>query len=115
MTKMKLLLISLLTIFSFSLWGQSIEDNIVGDWKTKEDKIINIVAKGQGFEGLAASANKLVMENIRFEGDKWKGTMIRPTDGKKANCTLLLQDKGKTLKVTVKKGMMSKNLFWTKQ
>jgi uncharacterized protein (DUF2147 family) len=93
--------------------AQSAEDDFSGNWKTEQGPLVLITKSGDTFKGVNVEHNKLVLENLKFEDDEWTGTLIKPKDGSKYNCTAVLS--GNKLKFTVKKGLFSKTITWTKQ
>lgn len=93
--------------------AQSAEDDFSGDWKTEQGPLVQISRSGDTFKGVNVEHDKLVLENLKFEDGEWTGTLIKPKDGSKYNCTAVLS--GNTLKLTVKKGLLSKTITWKKQ
>lgn len=93
--------------------AQSTEDDFSGNWKTEQGPIVLITKSGDTFKGVNVEHNKLVLENLKFEEGAWTGTLIKPQDGSKYNCTAVLS--GNKLKLKVKKGLFSKTITWTKQ
>lgn len=93
--------------------AQSAEDDFSGDWKTEQGPLVQITKSGDTFKGVNVEHNKEVLENLKFVDNEWTGTLIRPKDGSKYDCTAVLS--GNSLKLTVKKGLLSKTITWTKQ
>lgn len=93
--------------------AQRAEDDFSGNWKTEQGPLVLITKTGDNFKGVNVEHNKLVLENLKFIDDEWTGTLIKPIDGSKYNCTAVLS--GNKLKITVKKGLLSKTITWTKQ
>ncbi|MBQ4821668.1 DUF2147 domain-containing protein [Aquimarina sp. MMG016] len=107
-----ILLIISLFVYSVAT-AQKSTDNFEGNWKMEEGFIVHIDKEEKIFRGTIVKKNKVILENIAFENNQWTATLIKPKDGKKVNCTLLLE--GQKLKVIVKKGFVSKTLTWSKQ
>ncbi len=93
--------------------AQSADDDFAGNWKTEQGPSVQITKSGDSYKGINVEHNKLVLENLKFEDDEWTGTLIKPKDGSKYNCTAVL--KGNKLIFTAKKGLFSKTITWTKQ
>jgi uncharacterized protein (DUF2147 family) len=93
--------------------AQSADDDFSGSWKTNHGPLVQITKSGDTFKGVNTEHDKLVLENLKFEDDEWTGTLIKPQDGSKYNCTAVL--KGNKIIFTVKKGLLSKDITWTKQ
>jgi uncharacterized protein (DUF2147 family) len=53
----------------------------------------------------------MVLKNMKFENDRWKGRIYGPKRGKEADCTLRLKDKD-TLTGTVHYGFLSGSQTW---
>jgi uncharacterized protein (DUF2147 family) len=107
-----LMIVFLFLSVSFA-FAQSAEDDFSGNWKTEQGPLVQITKSGDTYKGINVEHDKLVLENLRFEDNKWTGTLIKPKDGSKYNCTAVLN--GNKLKFTVKKGFLSKTITWTKQ
>ena len=93
--------------------AQSAEDDFSGNWKTEQGPEVLITKSGDTFKGVNVEHDKLVLDNLKFEDGEWTGTLIKPKDGSRYNCTAVLS--GNKLKLTAKKGLFSKTLTWTKQ
>ena len=93
--------------------AQDADADFSGSWKTDQGPLIQITKSGDSFKGVNLEHDKLVLENLKFEDGAWTGTLIKPKDGSKYKCTATLE--GKELKFTVKRGLMSKTITWTKQ
>lgn len=98
----------LVTHYSFA---QKSTDDFTGTWRTKENKNVVFSRTQTGFTAVAEQKNRTVIKEIQFTDGKWKGIIITPK-GESLACELLL--KASTLEITVKKGMFSKKLEWTK-
>ena len=107
------LMITLLFLSVTFANAQSADADFSGNWKTEQGPLVQITKSGDTFKGVNVEHNKLVLENLRFEDNKWTGTLIKPKDGSKYNCTATLN--GNKLEFTVKKGLFSKTITWTKQ
>ncbi|MBK8553268.1 MAG: DUF2147 domain-containing protein [Ignavibacteria bacterium] len=93
--------------------AQSSEDDFSGNWKTEQGPLVQITKSGDSFKGVNVEHDKLVLEDLKFEDGQWTGTLIKPKDGSRYNCTAVLS--GNKLKLTAKKGLFSKTVTWTKQ
>lgn len=107
------IVIVLLFISASIVSAQSAEDDFSGNWKTEQGPEVLITKSGDTFKGVNVEHDKLVLENLKFEDGEWTGTLIKPKDGSRYNCTAVLS--GNKLKLTAKKGLFSKTLTWTKQ
>lgn len=108
------LLIIFLMFVSVSLsFAQKADDNFSGNWISEQGPLVQITKSGDTFNGINVEHNKLVLENLKYNGSEWTGTLIKPKDGSKYDCTALLE--GNKLNLTVKKGLFSKTIVWTKQ
>ncbi|WP_109436602.1 DUF2147 domain-containing protein [Aquimarina sp. AU119] len=110
---MKQITLSILLFVSSITIAQKSTDNFEGNWKMEEGFIVHITKLGDSFKGIVIEKDKLILEDITFSNQKWKGTLTKPKDGKKMACELILD--GQKLKVKVSKGFVSKTLIWTKQ
>ncbi|PVV59925.1 DUF2147 domain-containing protein [Chryseobacterium sp. HMWF035] len=106
----KLIFIKLFSLLSIAYYGQKATDNFAGKWRTDKGVTIDVVKKGNSFIG--TTATKLVLDNLHFENGTWKGYLIKPEDKKQYTCTAILE--GNNIKLTVKKGVVSKVIVWTK-
>ncbi|HMS34162.1 MAG TPA: DUF2147 domain-containing protein [Ignavibacteria bacterium] len=93
--------------------AQSAEDDFSGNWKTEQGPLVQITKSGDTFKGVNIEHDKIVLENLKFEDGEWTGTLIKPKDGSRYNCTAVLS--GNKLKITAKKGLLSRTLTWIKQ
>lgn len=111
---MKLLLSIFMLALTTSLIGQNATDDFTGKWETNEKEVVTIEKNGNSFEGRVSKHDKVktILSDITFSGEKWKGTLIKPKDGKKLNCELTLD--GNELKIKVVKGFSSRTLTWGK-
>ncbi len=110
--KNTLVIIFLFVSVSF-VSAQSAEDDFSGNWKTEQGPLVQITKSGEVFKGVNVEHDKLVLENLKFEDGVWSGTLIKPKDGSRYNCTAFLS--GNKLNLKVKKGLLSKTITWTKQ
>lgn len=106
----KIIFIAAFSLFSALAYCQKATDNFIGKWKADKGIVIDITKKGNSFEGTTAS--KTILNNLHFEDGVWKGTLIKPEDKQQYNCTAVLDENN--LKLTIKKGMFSKIIVWTK-
>ena len=93
--------------------AQSAEDDFSGKWKTEQGPLVLISKSGDTFKGINVEHDKLVLDNLKFEDGEWTGTLIKPKDGSRYNCTAVLS--GNKLNLKVKKGLLSKTITWIKQ
>ena len=107
----KILTIALFFISAGAL-AQKANDNFAGKWKADEGKFVVVTKSGNSFTGVTADKNFIMLSDVKFTDGKWKGTIIRPEDGAKANCELMFED-GK-LKIVAHKGIFSKTIYWTR-
>ncbi|MEW7290284.1 DUF2147 domain-containing protein [Aquimarina sp. 2304DJ70-9] len=103
----------MLVLVCSTTMAQKSTDNFEGNWKMEEGVIVHITKQGDSFMGIVTEKDKVILENITFDNKKWTGTLIKPKDGKKMTCELILE--GRELKIKVSKGFVSKTLTWTKQ
>jgi uncharacterized protein (DUF2147 family) len=108
-----ILMISFLFLVVTVIFAQSAKDDFSGSWKSEQGPLVDITKSGETFKGVNKEHNKVVLENLKFEDNEWSGTLIKPQDGSKYNCTAVLD--GNKLKLTVKKGLFSKTIVWTKE
>lgn len=106
-----IILIVIISLFSTLVYCQKATDNFAGKWKTDKGIIVEIIKKGNVFVGTSSNA-VIILNNLQFVDGEWKGTLIKPEDKSKYNCTAILE--GNKLKLTVKKGIISKQITWTK-
>ena len=109
---MKKILTGALFFISAGALAQSTNNNFAGKWKADEGKFVIVTKSGNTFTGVTADKNFVTLSDIKFIDGKWKGTIIRPEDGAKANCEVMFED-GK-LKIVAHKGIFSKTIYWTK-
>ncbi|OJV12610.1 MAG: hypothetical protein BGO21_02370 [Dyadobacter sp. 50-39] len=111
--KKKIVATCLLAFSSMLTYAQKATDNLAGKWKTPEGKVVIVSGTpDQGFTGVGQNNDVTVLKDIKFSGSKWIGWIIRPTDGTKVKCEVVIE--GDELKITAKKGMFSKELIWKK-
>ena len=94
-------------------FAQSANYDFSGSWKTDQGPLVQITKTDDTFKGVNVEHDKTVLENLKYKKSKWTGTLIKPEDGSKYSCTVTID--GDKMKLTVKKGLMSKTLVWTKQ
>jgi len=92
--------------------AQKSTDNFLGKWKTEQGIIIEITKTGVSFIGKPVGKDVLVLKDLTFTNGKWLGTVTNPKKKATANCEAYLQSN--KIKFIVKKGFMSKEIFWTK-
>jgi uncharacterized protein (DUF2147 family) len=104
-----LIITILVSVFTMA---QKPTDNFSGQWKTAEGVIIEITKSGSTFFGKPQGNDVVILKDLVFTNSKWKGTLINPQKNKTANCEAYLE--GNKIRFVVKKGMMKKELFWSK-
>ena len=92
--------------------AQKSTDNFTGRWKTAEGAIIEINKSGLVFIGKPQGKKVVVLKDLVFTDYKWKGTLSNPMKNTTANCEAYLE--GNKIRFVVKKGMMKKEIFWSK-
>jgi hypothetical protein len=111
MQKTILLLIAI--CFSKTVMAQKATDNFSGKWKTAESVIIEITKSGAFFNGKPTGKNIFILKNLTFNNGKWIGTLTNPKKNITAYCEAYLEDN--KIKFVAKKGMMKKEILWTKE
>lgn len=105
---------TLLILFSTSItFAQKVSDNFAGKWKSEEGTIIEITKSGAIFIGKPIGKSIEVLQNLTFQHGKWIGVLTNPKKNIMANCEAYLE--GSKIKFIAKKGIMSKEIFWTKE
>jgi len=101
-------------LFTTSItFAQKATDNFTGKWKSAEGTIIEITKSGAVFIGKPTGKNIEVLKNLTFQNGKWVGVLSNPLKNTTANCEAYLE--GSKIKFVAKKGIMSKEIFWTKE
>lgn len=108
-----ILLLTFLYISVSSAQAQSADYDFSGNWKSEQGPLVLISKSGDTFRGVNTEHDKVVLEDLKFADDKWTAVLIKPQDGSKYDCEVTLQ--GDNLKFTIKKGLLSKTITWTKQ
>ncbi len=111
MQKSILLLIAI--CFSSIVMAQKNTDNFSGKWKTAEGVIIDIAKSGASFNGKPTGKNIFILKDLTFTNGKWIGTLTNPQKNTTVNCEAYLEVN--KIKFVAKKGMMKKEIFWTKE
>lgn len=104
----------IITVFLASTgfaFAQKSTDDFTGKWKTEKGQTVTFSKTSGGFIAVAGEKKMVVIDNIRFTDDKWKG-IIHSLKGDTLHCELLLKN-GK-LEVKAKKGIFTRTLEWTK-
>lgn len=110
---MKKITFALFMLFTTSItFAQKATDNFAGKWKSAEGTIIEITKSDAVFIGKPTGKNVEVLKNLTFQSGKWIGVLTNPLKNTTANCEAYLQ--GDKIKFIAKKGLMSKEVFWTK-
>lgn len=111
---MKQITFAFLMLFSTSItFAQKATDNFAGKWKSSEGTIIEIIKSGTVFIGKPTGKSVEVLKNLTFQNGKWIGVLSNPQKNTTANCEAYLE--GSKIKFVAKKGIMSKEIFWTKE
>ncbi len=111
---LRTLLIMMILFISFTkVKAQDADYDFSGNWKSEQGPLVLITKSGDTFKGENTEHDKLVLENLKYTDGKWKGTLIKPQDGSKYDCTAVL--KGNKLEFTVRKGLLSKTITWTRE
>lgn len=108
----KTLMVVTLLATSTITFAQKATDDFSGKWKTDDGKIITVTKSSEGFVGKADDNKTVILYGVKFSDKKWSGVVTNPKENKTAKCELILES-GK-LKITAKKGIMSKIIIWTK-
>lgn len=93
-------------------FAQSETDDFSGKWKTPDGIIVEIFKAANAFTGITQDQKFMILKDVKFTKGQWKGTIIRPSDGTKADCTLVKI--GSELRIVATKGIFTKKLTWTK-
>lgn len=110
---MKKIIFALFMLFTTSVtFAQKASDNFAGKWKSAEGTIIEITKSGAVFIGKPTGKNVEVLKNLTFQNGKWVGVLTNPQKNTTVNCEAYLE--GSKIKFIAKKGLMSKEVFWTK-
>lgn len=97
------------------------QESLTGTWNMGEDDTKIEIKKGDGvYEGRIASSDNanakignLILKDVKSVNGKWKGKLYSPKKKEWFDATLKVA--GKKLLVTVKSGLMSKTVEWTKE
>lgn len=97
------------------------ESSLGGIWDMGQDDTKIEITKNNGiYEGRIASSDNanakignLILKEVKSVSGKWKGKLYSPK--KKQWFDAVLNVEGKKLLVTVKSGVMSKTVEWTKE
>lgn len=95
--------------------------SIAGIWNMGQDNTKIEITEGNGvYEGRVASSDNanakigsLILKDVKSVDGKWKGKLYAPKKKEWFDTTLKVA--GKKLLVTVKSGLMSKTVEWTKE
>lgn len=107
--------ILLLVAISFNtiLVAQKSNDNFSGKWKTEGDVIIEITKSGSSFNGKPSNKNVFILKDLTFTNGKWIGVLTNPQKNISANCEAYLDVN--RIKFVAKKGIIKKEIYWTKE
>jgi hypothetical protein len=108
----KTILFFIAICFSTIVMAQKSTDNFSGKWKTAEGVIIEITKATASFNGKPIGNNIFILKDLTFNDGKWLGVLTNPQKNTVANCEAYLE--GNKIKFVVKKGIMKKEIFWTK-
>ncbi len=110
---MKKIIFAFFMLFTTSItFAQKATDNFAGNWKTSEGVIIEITKSGAAFTGKPTGKSIEVLKNLTFQNGKWVGVLNNPQKNTTVPCEAYLE--GNKIKFLAKKGMMSKEVVWTK-
>ena len=105
----------------FSALTMHAQASLTGTWNMGKDNTKIDIKKDNGvYEGRVVSSDNanvkignLILKDVKSFGGKWKGKLYSPK--KKEWFDAVLKVEGKKLLVTVKSGLMSKTVEWTKE
>jgi len=105
----------------FSALTMNAQESLGGTWNMGQDDTTIEITKNNGiYEGRVASSDNanakignLILKDVKSVSGKWKGKLYSPKKKEWFDATLKVE--GKQLLVTVKSGMMSKTVEWTKE
>ena len=114
---MKNLILIVVTLCSFSVFGQS---QLNGTWNTGEDntKIEISESESQITGNIKSSDNpkaqigKVILKDLKEEGNNWKGKIFAAKKQKWYEA--VITPKGNTLEIEISVGFFSKTIEWTK-
>lgn len=93
---------------------------IEGKWNTgQENTIVEIQKENGEYFGKIVSSDKvdsgtLILKDFKSDGDNWKAKLYSFKKEKWMNASLKMDDQ-QMLAVTVKAGLVSKSITWTKE
>jgi uncharacterized protein (DUF2147 family) len=93
--------------------AQKSTDNFSGKWKTSEGVIIEITKSNASFIGKPIGKDILILKDLTFTNGKWIGILNNPKNNTTVNCEANLESN--KIKFIAKKGMIKKEVFWTKE
>jgi len=99
--------------FSTLLVAQKSNDNFSGKWKTEGDVIIEITKSGSSFNGKPSKKNIFILKDLTFTNGKWIGVLTNPQKNISADCEAYLE--ANRIKFVAKKGIIKKEIYWTKE
>lgn len=105
----------------FSALTMNAQESLAGTWNMGQDDTKIEITKSNGtYEGRIASSDNdnakignLILKDVKSVNGKWKGKLYSPKKQQWFDATLKVE--GKKLLVTVKSGVMSKTVEWTKE
>ena len=112
---MKNIILIVLTICSYSIYGQS---NIIGTWDTGEDNTIivisesigKVVGKIKSSDNSKAIIGKSLLKELKKSGAKWEGKIYAAKRQKWYDA--ILTQKGNILEIKISAGFFSKTVKW---
>ena len=99
--------------FSTILMAQKSTDNFSGKWKTSEGVVIEVTKSNASFNGKPIGKNVYILKDLTFTNGKWIGVLTNPQKNTTVNCEANLESN--KIKFIAKKGMIKKEVFWTKE
>ena len=119
--KIKKKVLTTFFLLMFSIGYTSAQQSLEGLWKTgKEETIIEISFSSEQLIGKIKSSNneeaeigKIILKDLRSEGNKWNGKIYAIKRKKWYNVEIISKEEDLDLKISF--GLMSKSLQWKKR
>lgn len=107
--------------FLFSVMAMNAQHSLTGVWDTGQDNTkVKITESNNIFAGTIISSDrsdarigKLLIKDLKQQNGIWKGKVYAAKKGKWYDATV--KEKGNALLISVKVGLVSKTLEWTKE
>ena len=114
---MKNLILIVVTLCSFSVFGQS---QLNGTWNTGEDNTKIEISESESLitgnikssDNPKAQIGKVILKDLKEEGNNWKGKIFAAKKQKWYEA--VITPKGNTLEIEISVGFFSKTIEWTK-